>query len=242
MIIQTRGLLRFAAGDRDGGISDLRHAGAATTQLGFGHSFGCAWRSMLALMLDPSERDEALALIQRRIRRSAPRREAQTDGGRAARIGAYSIRTETPASRIVEEAVKRSSVELRPGSNMHVCHLNSAPPNAEQDERAKLAVPLREGLDLSHPLWRSPISPDRARGELAATGAHPRRATAAPAAKRLTPSELRAAQMAADGQHEPGDRPKSLFVTTKTIDTHLSHTYSKLGINSRVASARPLTR
>jgi len=38
--------------------------------------------------------------------------------------------------------------------------------------------------------------------------------------------------MAARG-HTSQEIAQALFVTTRTIDTHLSHTYTKLGINSR---------
>lgn len=48
----------------------------------------------------------------------------------------------------------------------------------------------------------------------------------------LTPSELRVAQLAADGRTSQ-DIAQSLFVTTRTIDSHLGHVYAKLGINSR---------
>ena len=40
------------------------------------------------------------------------------------------------------------------------------------------------------------------------------------------------ARMAADGRTSQ-EIAQALFVTTKTIDTHLNHTYSKLGIKSR---------
>jgi DNA-binding CsgD family transcriptional regulator len=72
---------------------------------------------------------------------------------------------------------------------------------------------------------------ERARVELAASGARPRRdyLTGRDA---LTPSERRVAVMAAEGLTSR-DIAQALFVTTNTIDTHLAHAYAKLGISSR---------
>jgi DNA-binding NarL/FixJ family response regulator len=48
----------------------------------------------------------------------------------------------------------------------------------------------------------------------------------------LTPSERRVAHLAAGGQTNR-DIAQALFVTEKTIETHLSHAYQKLAIQSR---------
>lgn len=55
----------------------------------------------------------------------------------------------------------------------------------------------------------------------------------------LTPSELRVARLAAQGRTN-NEIAQALFVTPKTIDTHLSRVYSKLGISSRRALAAAL--
>jgi DNA-binding NarL/FixJ family response regulator len=67
--------------------------------------------------------------------------------------------------------------------------------------------------------------------ELAATGARPRtpRQTGVEA---LSPSERRVAQLAAEGLSNR-DIAQALFVTTKTVEVHLSAVYRKLGITSR---------
>jgi DNA-binding CsgD family transcriptional regulator len=46
--------------------------------------------------------------------------------------------------------------------------------------------------------------------------------------------------MAADGLTSP-QIAQLLFVTTRTIDAHLNHAYTKLGINSRNQLATALT-
>ena len=65
MLIETRGRLRFAAGQSAAAIADLRHAGAISDALGLTNPPAYpSWRSTLALMLGPSERDEALAAVR----------------------------------------------------------------------------------------------------------------------------------------------------------------------------------
>jgi DNA-binding CsgD family transcriptional regulator len=71
----------------------------------------------------------------------------------------------------------------------------------------------------------------RARAELAAAGARPRR-TALTGAAALTPSERRVATIAAGGAMNR-EIAQTLFVTEKTVETHLGHAYAKLGVHSR---------
>jgi len=71
----------------------------------------------------------------------------------------------------------------------------------------------------------------RARDELVAAGARPRRAQVS-GPRSLTFSEKRAAQLAADGW--PNRRiAQELYVTPKTVEMHLTNAYRKLGITSR---------
>jgi DNA-binding CsgD family transcriptional regulator/predicted negative regulator of RcsB-dependent stress response len=89
---------------------------------------------------------------------------------------------------------------------------------------------LREGLQLADAIGATPLA-DRARAELRATGARPRRA-AHTGADALTPTERRVSELAAAGLTNP-EIAQDLFVTIKTIETHLAHAYRKLGIDSR---------
>ena len=78
-----------------------------------------------------------------------------------------------------------------------------------------------------------------ARGELAASGARPRR-TALSGVAALTPSEERVARLAADGMTNR-EVAQQLFVTPKTVEVHLSNAYRKLEIRSRRQLAGALT-
>jgi tetratricopeptide (TPR) repeat protein len=97
--------------------------------------------------------------------------------------------------------------------------------------------PLREGLALAQQGGASALA-DRARIELAATGARPRK-TLRTGVDSLTPSELRVATMAAT-RLKNREIAQSLFVTAKAIEAHLHHTYQKLDITRREQLAAAL--
>ena len=71
----------------------------------------------------------------------------------------------------------------------------------------------------------------RAREELALAGARPRRERIA-GPEALTGSELRIVQMAARGMTNR-EIAQTLFVSLRTVETHLTHAYQKLEIGSR---------
>ncbi|MEA2410862.1 MAG: hypothetical protein QOC77_1423, partial [Thermoleophilaceae bacterium] len=87
------------------------------------------------------------------------------------------------------------------------------------------------GLDMALGFGAFAIA-ERARSELEAAGARPRRISTGEGRHALTPSELRIVTMAADGL---GNREiaQALFLAVRTIETHLTHAYRKLGIGSR---------
>jgi DNA-binding CsgD family transcriptional regulator len=71
----------------------------------------------------------------------------------------------------------------------------------------------------------------RARSELAAVGVRPRTVERS-GADSLTPSERRVTELAAAGQTNR-EIAQTLFVTEKTVETHLGHAFRKLGVTSR---------
>jgi DNA-binding CsgD family transcriptional regulator len=72
---------------------------------------------------------------------------------------------------------------------------------------------------------------ESARTELAATGARPRR-TALHGRDSLTPSELRVVQLAMEGRGNTAIA-QALFVTRRTVETHLTKAYAKLDVRTR---------
>jgi DNA-binding CsgD family transcriptional regulator len=96
--------------------------------------------------------------------------------------------------------------------------------------RADAREPLRLGMDAAHACGAAPLA-ERARDELRAAGARPRR-LATTGAQALTASERRVARLAADGLTNRRIA-EELFVTMATVETHLRHAFRKLGIRSR---------
>jgi DNA-binding CsgD family transcriptional regulator len=76
---------------------------------------------------------------------------------------------------------------------------------------------------------------DRARAELARLGGRP------PASGSLTPTELRVAELVAQGLQTKQVAGR-LFVSPKTVEGHLSRIYGKLGVRSRTELANRLGR
>jgi DNA-binding CsgD family transcriptional regulator len=97
---------------------------------------------------------------------------------------------------------------------------------------------LRSALATFDRLRAAPWA-DRTRRELAATGERARRRVP-DTRDHLTPQELQVALLVAEGATNR-EAAAQLFVSAKTIETHLSHTYRKLGVRSRTELARAVT-
>ena len=97
--------------------------------------------------------------------------------------------------------------------------------------------PLRRGLDVASGCGALAFAA-RAREELTAAGARPRRERIS-GVDALTASERRVARMAADGMTNR-QIAQALFITPNTVAVHLTHTYQKLDIQSRTQLADAL--
>ena len=97
-------------------------------------------------------------------------------------------------------------------------------------KRTEAREHLAEGLELADRCGATALV-DMAEAELRTAGARPRRRALSGVAS-LTPSELRVAEMAAEGMMNK-EIAQALFVTLRTVEMHLSHAYGKLEISSR---------
>jgi DNA-binding CsgD family transcriptional regulator len=104
-------------------------------------------------------------------------------------------------------------------------------------ERAAAREPLTRALELAARCGARPLAA-RARDELKAAGARPRRPWRT-GVDALTPSELRVARLTADGRSNR-EIAGELYVTLKAIEGHLAHAYAKLGIQGRDQLLRAL--
>src|SRR4051794_30317057 len=85
-------------------------------------------------------------------------------------------------------------------------------------------------MDLAHRCQDTPLA-ERAQMELVATGARPRRPSLS-GVDSLTASERRVAEMAAVGLTNR-QIAQALFVTTRTVEGHLTHVFQKLDVAGR---------
>ena len=101
---------------------------------------------------------------------------------------------------------------------------------SDADQRPVARDHLREATEIAEEC-AAPGVAQRARTALIAAGGRPRR-SAATGPLALTPTERRIARLAADGTSNRRIA-QSLFITEKTVETHLANTYRKLGIRVR---------
>jgi DNA-binding CsgD family transcriptional regulator len=99
------------------------------------------------------------------------------------------------------------------------------------NQRAAAREPLGRAIDLARASGAIALR-ERARTELSATGARPRREALTSGPGSLTPSERRIAELAAGGQSNR-EIAQALFVTPKTVEYHLRNVYRKLEIETR---------
>jgi DNA-binding CsgD family transcriptional regulator len=104
-------------------------------------------------------------------------------------------------------------------------------------QRGAAGEPLAEALELAVRCGAHRLAA-RAREELKAVGARPRREWRT-GVEALTPSELRIVRLAAEGRTNR-EIAQELYVTLKTVEGHLSRAYTKLGIGGRGELSRVL--
>ena len=100
-----------------------------------------------------------------------------------------------------------------------------------ENRRTEAREPLERASDMASRGGLLALS-ERARIELAAAGARPRREALLSAARVADPGERRIAELAATGQSNR-EIAQALFVTPKTVEYHLRNAYRKLDIQTR---------
>jgi DNA-binding CsgD family transcriptional regulator len=222
------GVLRAAAGNHEAAIEELLSCGLEHPGFGGQNPAAVPWRSMAALSLAALGRDEeARELAADEVQR------AQSFG--AARPIGMALRVQA----LVGPASSRAT-----GLEAAVGTLADSPARVEHaralldlgatlraaGKRTAARQPLHEALLLATRCGAAVLE-RRAREELAAIGIRPR-TTERSGADALTPSERRVVELAATG---PTNREiaQALFVTEKTVETHLGRAFRKLDVSSR---------
>jgi DNA-binding CsgD family transcriptional regulator len=232
-VLSTRGRLRALRGARADAEADLRVAARIFDGLHFGPAHATS-RSELALVLRPEDREEALALVQEEL--------TLANAAGLARPRGIVLR----ASGLIaggDDGIEllRESVSLLaglPARYEHACSLVELGAALRRSaRRADSREPLEAGMELAHFCGAERLV-GRAREELLAAGARPRNIVRSGFVA-LTASERRIARLAADGRSNP-EIAQALYVSVKTVETHLSNAYRKLDLSGPGARGRLL--
>jgi DNA-binding NarL/FixJ family response regulator len=228
MLLERRARLRLAQHRPADAHADLATAAERWARLGVHHPGVAAWRV-----------DDCTALLALGDANAA-RRLAQEHLDLAERVGLPGPRgaglralasTAAPAKAV---ALLEQAVDLLSGSAARLEHVRAlvdlGAALRRANRRAAARAPLAEALALAGPGGLRLLA-DRARRELHAVGARPRR-DAVSGVDSLTPAEHRVATLAAQG-HSNREIAQRLYVTRRTVETHLTHAFQKLGLATR---------
>lgn len=232
----ARARLALAEGRPDAALADAEEAGRLLgTGFGIDHPGFVPWRrtaAKAAHALGQADRARDLAdqMLERARWTGTPRAI-----GLALRTQAALANGE-PRIELLAEA---ADVLARSPSTLECAHvlvaLGAARSRAGYPVAAK--PPLREALQLADRMGAAPLV-QAARRELHTLGVRPRR-PAATGLGSLTPTERRVAELVASGLSNR-QAAEALFVTVRTVETHLARAYQKLGISSRTDLAKRL--
>jgi DNA-binding CsgD family transcriptional regulator len=231
-VLQARVRLELARGEAEAALADGLALQAREAAWRADNPAALPLRSMCAdALLRLERREDARALCEEELalarRWGAP--------------GAIGIAAAGLARSTQDVADHERAVALLEGTERHLddpralIALGSALRRNRRPSSAR--EPLAAGMDLAHRIGAQPLA-TQAHQELLATGARPRR-RAMRCAQALTPSERRVATLAAAGSSNR-EIAQTLFVTTRTVEIHLSRAYDKLGIGSRTQLAQAL--
>ena len=226
-VLHSRGCLRLAQGRIGEGLEDLLEAAARAKRFGVKNPV-LPTAAVAAIALARAGDTEAARAAAEEYRQAAENWGTPRVKGIALHVQGV-VEGGERGIELLREAV--ATLERSPARLEHaraLTDLGAALRRANQ--RAEAREPLRAALDMARQDGALAIA-RRAHEELEATG-EKLRPLMAGGVESLTPSELRVAGMAAEGKTNRAIA-QDLFLTVKTIETHLSSAYRKLDIGSR---------
>jgi DNA-binding CsgD family transcriptional regulator len=233
----AQGAAQLAQGSFDAAVATLTEVGELCDTNGILTPTPFPWRSDLARALAGTDRhDDAMRLASTELR-LADACDVDRARGYALRAlgllaGGEAGLEHLAASR---RAFVRSPARLEQGWASYELGAALRRAKRRRDARAPLDTALDLGLRCGAKLLI-----ERSREELKALGARPR-SVMLTGAESLTASERRVCRLAADGLKN-SDIAQALFVSLRTVETHLGHAYRKLDITSRAELSQALIR
>jgi DNA-binding CsgD family transcriptional regulator len=228
VLLSARGIVRVASEDRERGLADLLEADRRMSAVGMDLSTRRDWVPVAALTLaELGQAEQARELAQRELA-AANRFGSARRRGIALMISGLLDAGEHRVARLTEavSVFEHSSARLEHARALISlgCALRAL------GQRGRSRETLAKAFDLADRCGGVRLAA-RARAELLASGARPRR-TALTGVRALTPAELRTARMAAEGMSNR-EIAQALFISTKAVEGQLSQAYAKLGIRGR---------
>lgn len=228
MVRIARARVALERGQVDDALRHLEDARAAGAALGISSPSTLAdWRTWYAIALRAAGRNDEAAGVGHEVVELARRWGAPMAVGRAlTALGVATGRDGIDSLREAVDVLGQTSARLDRARAWY--ELGAALRRVGRAAEAREA--LASAADLAHQIGARTIL-ERARAELVAVGARPRR-YAVSGVDSLTPSELRVARLVATGRTNR-EVAQSLFVTPKAVEYHLANAYRKLGIGGR---------
>jgi DNA-binding CsgD family transcriptional regulator len=222
------GILRAASGNHEAAVEELQRCAAGHAMFGGENPAVVPWRSAAALSLAELGR-------HRDARELAADEVARAQAFGAPRAIGVALRAQAlvgpPAQRAQTLEAAHEVLAPSPARLEHAqVLLDIGATRRAAGQRRAARAPLLDALELAARCGSRRLE-RRARAELAAIGVRPR-ATDQSGTDALTPSERRVVELAATGATNR-EIAQSLFVTEKTVETHLGRAFRKLDVSSR---------
>lgn len=236
-MLVARAQVHAAASRTSEALADAREAARRSAERGTAFIFiGLCWSTALALHAAGAPSDEAVEEAHRELA-VARRFGCPSVEGIAILVLGIAAGGDEALARFEEAARRLEQSPRRLDYARALVELGSA--LRRSNRRSAAREPLTRGMEIAHRCGAAPLA-ERAREELRACGARPRKFVVS-GVDALTASERRVARMAAEGLTNT-QIAQALFVTRKTVETHLGHIYRKLDIASRGELAGALGR
>jgi DNA-binding CsgD family transcriptional regulator len=226
-LLEARARVRVARGQRSSAIAIWREVGETWDRSQVRNPNVSSWRSELALLVAEDDPAAARSLVEHDVALAG-----QAGSSRAVGMALRARGLLTGGEVGLEDlAAAASALERSPAILEHARALTDLGAALRRsNRRAEARAPLARAREIAHTCGAQVLL-DRAGAELRATGARPRRLALA-GTDALTASEQRVANLAASGASNR-EIAQQLFVTVNTVESHLRHTYRKLGLHSR---------
>ena len=235
-VLYERARVRLARGDAEAAADDLLELGRRESAWGVRNPCTAPWRVAAVRTLRQIGRDEearGLAQEQHDLAACWPTCRSRT-------LGELALGLVEPDREAAERRFAAAVAEARDAVPLEriTALIELGRTIRQRGERERARGLLREALAAADASGARRLARE-AETELRAARGRPPRLRAA--ADELTPSERRIAELASDGASNR-EIASSLFVAVRTVETHLTSAYRRLGISSRHELAGALAR